>query len=552
MLQSLHINNVVLIDELDLDFAQGFGVLTGETGAGKSILLDSLGLVLGRRAETSLIRKGADKLSVTATFTNIDNPELMALLSENELEQSPEIMIKRTLNTSGVGKIFFNDQPISAKLLKEIGKYLVEIHGQFDNQGLLNPANHRSILDAFGGLDKQVNACKDAYKAYQTAKKKRTDFENNIAKAKEDEENLIHWVKELEQIAPRSGEMDELQARRQELMHAEKIIENLNYAYSSLQSADVASALRSAQAGIDKANNLVNDKYASIYEALDAALVQVNEAIEEIENASSDISLNANEQESIDSRIFALKDLARKHGCDVDALPEVLLAFKDKLNAITLGEDGLSELRSEEQQKRLAYIEAANLLHQSRVAAAQKLDAHVMSELPPLKMEKAKFITEIKSQDEVHWSENGADEVCFTVSTNPNSPQGALNKIASGGELARFMLALKVNLVQNSALATMIFDEVDAGIGGATAQAVGERLSRLGQKVQVLVVTHAPQVAALGDYHLKVEKNTVSDITTTRVYLLDETSRKEEIARMLSGEHITDEARAAAMQLMKK
>ena len=552
MLQSLHINNVVLIDELDLDFAQGFGVLTGETGAGKSILLDSLGLVLGRRAETSLIRKGADKLSVTATFTNIDNPELMALLSENELEQSPEIMIKRTLNTSGVGKIFFNDQPISAKLLKEIGKYLVEIHGQFDNQGLLNPTNHRSILDAFGGLDKQVNACKDAYKAYQAAKKKRAEFENNIAKAKEDEENLIHWVKELEQVAPRSGEMDELQARRQELMHAEKIIENLNYAYSSLQSADVASALRSAQAGIDKANNLVNDKYASIYEALDAALVQVNEAIEEIENASADISLNANEQESIDSRIFALKDLARKHGCDVDALPDVLLAFKEKLNAITLGEDGLSELRSEEQQKRLAYIEAANLLHQSRVAAAQKLDAHVMSELPPLKMEKAKCITEIKSQDEAHWSENGADEVCFTVSTNPNSPQGALNKIASGGELARFMLALKVNLVQNSSLATMIFDEVDAGIGGATARAVGERLARLGQKVQVLVVTHAPQVAALGDYHLKVEKNTVSDITTTKVYLLDEASRKEEIARMLSGEHITDEARAAAMQLMKK
>lgn len=552
MLQSLHINNVVLIDELDLDFAQGFGVLTGETGAGKSILLDSLSLVLGRRAETSLIRKGADKLSVTATFTNIDNPELMALLSENELEQSPEIMIKRTLNTSGVGKIFFNDQPISAKLLKEIGKYLVEIHGQFDNQGLLNPTNHRSILDAFGGLDKQVNACKDAYKAYQAAKKKRAEFENNIAQAKEDEENLIHWVKELEQIAPRSGEMDELQTRRQELMHAEKIIENLNYAYSSLQSADVASALRSAQAGIDKANNLVNDKYASIYEALDAALVQVNEAIEEIENASSDISLNANEQESIDSRIFALKDLARKHGCDVDSLPDVLLAFKEKLNAITLGEDGLSELCSEEQQKRLAYIEVANLLHQSRVAVAQKLDSHVMAELPSLKMEKAKFVTEIKSQDEAHWSENGADEVCFTVSTNPNSPQGALNKIASGGELARFMLALKVNLVQNSSLATMIFDEVDAGIGGATARAVGERLARLGRKVQVLVVTHAPQVAALGDYHLKVEKNTVSDITTTKVYLLDEASRKEEIARMLSGEHITDEARAAAMQLMKK
>lgn len=552
MLQSLHINNVVLIDKLDLDFASGFGVLTGETGAGKSILLDSLGLVLGRRAETSLIRQGTDKLSVTATFTDVNNPELDALLTENDLETSGEIMIKRTLNNSGVGKIFFNDQPISTKLLKEIGKYLVEIHGQFDNQGLLNQANHRAILDDFGALEKFLSDCQKAYHDYKSARKKLADFEADIAKAKQDEDNLIHWVKELEQVTPKVGEMEELQNRRQELMHAEKIIENLNYAYSALQASDVASALRSAQTGISKANNLVNDKYASIYDALDSALVQVNEAIDEIEDASSDISLNANEQENIDSRIFALKDLARKHSCDVDVLPDVLQQFKDQLKAITLGEEGLSDLRADEQKKRLAYIEAANALHQQRMATASKLDNLVMAELPPLKMEKAKFITEVKMLDEAHWSENGADEVCFTVSTNPNSPQGALNKIASGGELARFMLALKVNLVQNSTLATMIFDEVDAGIGGATARAVGERLARLGQRVQVLVVTHAPQVAALGDYHLKVEKNTVNDITTTKVYLLDDKSRKEEIARMLSGEHITDEARAAALQLMKK
>lgn len=552
MLQSLQINNVVLIEKMDLDFAQGFGVLTGETGAGKSILLDSLGLVLGRRAETSLIRQGTDKLSVTATFVNIDNPELKNLLLENDLEFSDEIMIKRTLNTSGVGKIFFNDQQISAKLLKEIGKYLVEIHGQFDNQGLLNPSNHLRILDEFGGTDKELALCKKAYHDYKSARQKRIDFEADIAKAKTDEDNLHHWVKELEQLAPKSGEMEELQIRRQELMHAEKIIENLNYAYSALQSADVASALRSALSGISKANNLVNDKYVSIYEVLDNALIQVNEAVDEIENASSDVSLNANEQENIEARIFALKDLARKHGCDVDALPQVLEQFKNQLNAIVLGEEGLGDLRADEQKKRLAYIEAANLLHQSRIKAARRLDGLVMAELPPLKMEKAKFITEVKSLDEAHWSDFGFDEVCFTVSTNPNSPQGAINKIASGGELARFMLALKVNLVQNSTVATMIFDEVDAGIGGATAQAVGERLARLGEKVQVLVVTHAPQVAALGDYHLKVEKNTVSDITTTKVFLLDDNARREEIARMLSGEHITDEARAAALQLIKK
>ncbi len=552
MLRSLHINNVVLIDKLDLDFADGFGVLTGETGAGKSILLDALGLILGRRAETSLIRQGTDKLSVTAVFSDINNPELTALLQENELETASEIMIKRTLQSSGIGKIFFNDQPISAKLLKEIGKYLVEIHGQFDNQGLLNPANHRAILDDFGGLQKALNDCGSSYKSYRVAQKKRIEVESNIAKAKEDEDNLAHWVKELEQINPQVGEMAELQTRRQELMQAEKIIENLNYAYSALQSSDITSALRSAQSGVSRANNLVNDKYASIYEALDNALIQVNEALEELENASADVALNANEQENIDNRIFALKDLARKHSCDVDALSDILQQFKDKLNAITLGEDGLSDLRTDEQKKRLAYIESANNLHKLRIKTAEKLDALVMNELPPLKMEKAKFITEIKSLGEDRWSEQGFDDVCFTVSTNPNSPQGAINKIASGGELARFMLALKVNLVQTSSVPTMIFDEVDTGIGGAVARAVGERLSRLGQKVQVLVVTHAPQVASLGDYHLKVEKNTINDITTTKVYQLDDVARQEEIARMLSGAVVTDEARAAAQQLLKK
>lgn len=552
MLRSLNINNVVLIDKLDLDFGSGFIALTGETGAGKSILLDSLGLVLGRRAETSLIRQGADKLSVTATFDNINNPEFNQLLQDNDLELSSEIMIKRSLSSSGNGKIFFNDQPISAKLLKEIGRFLVEIHGQFDNQGLLNPANHRAILDSFGGYDSELQDCHDAYFAYKQAAQSRLEYEQAILKAKQDEENLHHWVKELEQISPRQGEFAELQTRRQELMQSEKIIENLNYAYSALQSSDVASALRAALSGISKANNLVNDKYASIYEAIDSALVQYSEALDEIESASSDIALNSNEQENIDSRIFALKDLARKHGCEVDELADVLLKFQAQLNALTQGEDKLGELKKSEQAARQAYLKAANALHNCRVSAALRLDKAVMSELPPLKMEKAKFITQINTVDENRCSANGLDEVCFTVSTNPNSPQGPLNKIASGGELSRFMLALKVNLVSAGEVSTMVFDEIDSGIGGAVARAVGERLSRLGQTVQVLVVTHSPQVAALGDAHYKVEKNTVDNITTTVVYELKGSSRQEEIARMLSGDVITDEARAAAQQLMKK
>lgn len=553
MLRSLNISNVVLIDRLDIDFNAGFGVLTGETGAGKSILLDSLGLVLGKRAETSLIRKGADKLSVTAVFDNVIDKELLELLQENDIEiENNELMIKRSLNTSGVGKIFVNDQVVSAKLLKEIGKYLVEIHGQFDNQGLLNPANHLSILDNFGGYETLLKNCSQAHKEYKEIIKKRAQAESDILKAKEDEENLTHWIKELEAMSVKSGEMEELQARRQEMMSAEKIIENLNYAYASLtQGKDVSSSIRSAQSGISKANNYVNGKYDEIYASLDRALIEITEVVDQIENISSEIGLNSNEQEKIDSRIFALKDVARKHGVTVDDLPKTLEDFKSQLCSIEKSDEILSQLRKEEQVKRLAYVESANSLHKARIETAQKLDKLVMNELPPLKMEKAKFVTEVNQRSESEWSDKGFDDVCFTVATNPNSPQGPINKIASGGELSRFMLALKVNLASSTNIPTMIFDEVDAGIGGAVAQAVGERLSRLGKEVQVLVVTHAPQVAALGNYHFKVSKSTVDDITTTNICALDINERKEEIARMLAGETITDEARAAAVKLMK-
>ena len=552
MLRSLSIRNVVLIDSLDLDFASGFGVLTGETGAGKSILLDALGLVLGRRAETSLIRQGADKLSVTAVFDSIDNADLNALLQANDLEPASAIMIRRSLTASGSGKIFFNDQPVSAKLLKEIGKHLVEVHGQFDNQGLLNPANHRAVLDEFGGHKAALSETSAAFCRYKSAKQLRLDYEQLIAKAKEDEDNLTHWIKELETIAPQSGELAELQSRRQEMMHSEKIIENLNYAYSALNSSDIASVLRSAESGIAKANCYVNDKYAAIYEALDHALIEVSDAIEQIESASAEISFDAKEQDMIDTRIFTLRDLARKHGCEADELPAVLARFKEQLNSITSGEDKLSELKIAEQNARLDYLRAAHNLHDLRSAAALKLDAAVMSELPPLKMEKAKFVTQVTAQDESRYSEFGADDVCFTVATNPNSPQGPLNKIASGGELSRFMLALKVNLARTSPEVTMVFDEIDTGIGGATSRAVGERLARLGRNGQVLVVTHSPQVAALGDSHFKVSKHTKDNITTTDVVRLDAAARQEEIARMLSGDTITDEARAAALQLMKR
>lgn len=552
MLRSLYIRNVVLIDKLDLDFGSGLSVLTGETGAGKSILLDSLGLVLGSRAETSLIRSGEDKLSVTAVFDGQSgNAPLQKLLAENEIDGGDEIIIKRTLERGGKGKIFVNDQPVSARLLKEIGSQLVEIHGQFDNQGLLNPSNHRDILDAYGRYPDELNRTASAWEEYRRARDERARAEADLGKARDEEENLRHWVRELEQIAPVKGEENELSARRQELMHSEKIIESLNYAYQTLNgSRDVSSALRQAMSAVDKANQYVEGRYDEIYAALDRSLVELTDAVERIESASADINLNSDEQENIDSRLFALKDLARKHGVAVDDLSATLDEFRRRLNRIELGEDHINALRKAEQEKRLAYLEAAGSLHAARVEAADELDQKIMQELPPLKMEKARFVTGIEKLPEANWSEHGFDAVAFTVSTNPNSPQGPLGKIASGGELARFMLALKVNLAQSSKVGTMIFDEVDAGIGGATAQAVGERLSRLGQDVQVLVVTHSPQVAAQGRQHYKVEKNTRDNITTTAVFELCEADRREEIARMLAGATITAEARAAAKALM--
>ncbi len=553
MLLSLSIRNVVLIDKLDLDFKSGLSVLTGETGAGKSILLDSLGLLLGNRAETGLIRQGEDKLSVTGIFTKPADKQFSELLENYDLEADDELIIKRSLSRDGKNKIFFNDQPLSAKVLKEIGHFLVEVHGQFDNQGLLNPANHLDILDSYGRYQENLRVTAEAFANYKQAKKERVTAEQNIAQAKTDEDNLRHWVAELRQLNIVENEEENLMQRRQELMNAEKIVDSINYAYGALtQGADVSGALRQAQNAVDKVNLLVNDKYKSLAEMLEQAAIDVNESINELEDLASHISMNQSEQENIEERLFALRAMARKHQVSINDLPGVLVDFENKLSAIEYGEDKLKKLSAAEVEAKNEYIKQAKALSLKRQETAQNLDAQVMAELLPLKMEKAKFVTMISQTEEDNWSAKGYDTAVFTVSTNPNSPQGPLNKIASGGELARFMLALKVNLAQSASIGTMIFDEVDAGVGGATAQAVGERLARLAEKVQVLVVTHSPQVAARGNNHFKVAKHTTDNITTTTVTELNEKARYEEIARMLAGEVITDEARAAAKVLIEK
>lgn len=553
MLTSLSIRNVVLIDKLDLDFRSGLSVLTGETGAGKSILLDSLGLVLGGRAETGLIRQGEDKLSVTASFdVDFKTSPLFGVFAQYELDMpDDELIIKRTLNRDGKGKIFVNDQPVSVRILKEIGRFLVEVHGQFDNQGLLNPANHREVLDAFGNYQPLLVKTRESYHVWKQAAAARQKAEDDIARARSDEEDLRHWVDELEKLGTFSGEEEKLTRRRLELMNAEKLIDNLNGAYNVLNGNwDILSAVRQAQSAMERANQLVEGKYDDIVAMLEQTLINAEEAVNEIEAASQSINLDNGELDNVEERLFTLRSLARKHQCAVDELSAVLERFQAQLNTLQKGEEGLSALLQAEETAYQAYVDTAGELSRRRKAAALQLDTKVMTELVPLKMEKARFITMCDKLEKSAWNENGFDNVCFTVSTNPNSPQGPLSKIASGGELARFMLALKVNLAQSSRIPTMIFDEVDAGVGGATAKAVGERLARLAKDVQVLVVTHSPQVAASGNHHFKVEKATKDNITTTTVKELNPQERQEEIARMLAGETISDAARAAAKVLI--
>ena len=545
MLKTLSIRNVVLIDSLDIDFSGGLTVLSGETGAGKSILLDSLGLLLGSRSESSLVRTGADKLSVTGVFEVRPDNKIYDIAAEYDLEVDGDIIIKRTISADGRGKILFNDQIITLKLLRELSRCLIEIHGQHDNQGLLNPATHCDILDSCGACGKELAAVREAFSAYKTAAAALRSREEALNKAKEDEENLKHWVQELNKLAPKKGEEETLRIRRSELMNAEKIIEKMNAAYAYLNgSSSVLDSIAKAQNAISRVNEIVNNKYADIEQNLETALYSLNDAVERIEAGSADVSLNQNEIDDIETRLFALRSVAKKHRTEIDMLPEKQEELSVALQNLQNGEDSLRELQEEVRRLREAYIAAAS--------TAAKLDKSIMRELPPLKMEKAVFRTSVIPKEESQWSEKGWDSVCFEVSTNPNTPMGALNKIASGGELSRFMLALKVNLAQTSSQETLIFDEIDTGIGGATAEAVGERLARLAEKVQVMVVTHSPQVAAFGSEHFKVEKTTQNDITTTRLEKLTAAGKVEEIARMLAGEKITKEARAAAHVLLNK
>ncbi len=549
MLLALSIRDVVLIEALDLEFARGLVVITGETGAGKSILLDALGLALGSRATSGLVRQGAAQAAVTATFEA--DAAIDSLLSENAIgrDDGEPLIVRRTVKADGGSRAFINDQPVSSALLRDVGARLVEIHGQHDDRGLLAPAGHRALLDAFGRIDlAPVGAC---HAAMRTADAALDAARTALDDATRDREWLVHTVAELDAFGPEPGEEAQLADMRTTLQRAERLSGELGDIMALVEGADGAlPKLRAAARALDR----VAREHATLGEALaaiDRAIIEGAVADEQLQRAAQLHIHDPSRLEADETRLFDLRSLARKHRVAPDDLAALATELRAKLNAIEEGGTGIARLTREADTARKAFVEAAAKVTAARTAAAARLDAAVATELLPLKLDAARFRTSIAPGLE---TEMGTDRVEFKVSTNPGAPFAAMTKIASGGELSRFILALKVALAEEGGAGTMIFDEIDRGVGGAVASAIGDRLARLAQGRQVLVVTHSPQVAARGGEHLLIAKNSANDsgalVTRTNLRTLNAAERREEIARMLSGAEVTDEARAQAARLV--
>ena len=560
MLQSLSIRDFVLIEKLDLTFARGaavsgphggLGALTGETGAGKSILIDALGLALGARAESGVVRRGATQASISASFDLDKDHPAHAILVEQGLDDEDVLTLRRAIGADGRGRAFVNDQPASVGLLRRLGDTLVEIQGQMDQHGLLDMATHRGSLDAFAGLEKQGATVRAAWQAWRTAEQARADAEASAAAARRDEAFLRHAVKELETLAPKADDEETLATERQMLRAGTALGEAVTQALGELeQGKGAVSALSAAHRLIERNVDKAAGRLDAPLAALERALSEATEAQAQLEAARDALEFDPARLEKIEERLFALRALARKHSVTVPELASLAERMSAQLAALDDGEAGLKKLAAAANAARMAYVSAAEAQAAARRKGAAKLDKAVTSELAPLKLEKAKFVTEVAALPEADWSEGGTDRVQFTVATNPGTPPAPIARIASGGELSRFLLALKVCLAKVGDAATIVFDEVDSGIGGATAAAVGERLKRLAKDVQVLVVTHSPQVAAIADRHWLIRKTTTRTAASTDVLALDAKGRREEIARMLSGAEVTAEARAAADRLL--
>jgi DNA repair protein RecN (Recombination protein N) len=555
MLAQLSIRDIVLIDRLDLGLDDGLSVLTGETGAGKSILLDGFALALGARGDGGLVRHGEAQGQVSAVFDLPMSHPARVLAQAQEIDTDGDLILRRVQYADGRTRAFVNDQPVSVQILRMIGAALVEIHGQHDDRALTDPAQHRTILDGFGELAEQAA---EVARASETLKKARQALQSQrirVETARKEADFLRHAVAELGKLAPEPGEEDALAAKRQGMMAAEKVARDIIEAYEAVGGtaspvAALSGVLRRLERRAAQAPELVDPSIA----ALTTAVVALEEAGETLQAAVRAAEFDPRVLERVEERLFALRAAARKFDVPVDALPALAETMAADLAALDESEGSLKRLEAELAEAEAAYVALATVLSAGRIRAATALDAAVKAELPPLKLERARFITQIDSDPDARGPE-GLDRVEFWVETNPGTRPGPMMKVASGGELSRFMLALKVVLAERGSAPTLVFDEIDTGVGGAVADAIGERLARLAARVQVISVTHAPQVAAKAGQHFLIAKSAeggegASERTVTRVSPLQDGSRREEIARMLAGASITEEARAAASKLL--
>ncbi len=551
MLGTLSVRNIVLIDQIDIVLDAGLTVLTGETGAGKSILLDALALALGGRGDQSLVRTGMESGQVTAVLHLPPDHPVRALLGANEIPDDEEVILRRVQYADGRTRAFINDNPVSAGLLRDVGRLAVEIHGQHADRALVDTATHRALLDAYGGHDAEREATASAYRAVTAAENAVARQRAKVERAQRDEDYARHVVAELEELMPRSGEETDLAERRQHLMQIEKSADDVRDADEVLNGPTAPGPVLATL--MRRLSRKEEGLFGPLAEALDQTLIALDRAHEGLETLKREMEYDPQELERVEERLFALRAAARKHRVAPDDLTGVLERYHADLAALESGAEELAALEKAAQSARAEYDRAAAALSKARKKAAAELIKAVGRELPDLKLAAARFIVDFDTDDS-RVSMNGFDQAAFHVQTNPGTSPGPLMKVASGGELARFLLALKVVLADRGSAPVLIFDEVDSGVGGAVADAIGKRLARLAEKVQVISVTHAPQVAARARQHLLIEKQAVKEgaFMRTHVRPLAGEARNEELARMLAGARITDEARAAAGRLLSE
>jgi DNA repair protein RecN (Recombination protein N) len=553
MLARLSIRDIVLIDRLDIDFASGLSVLTGETGAGKSILLDAFALALGARGDVALVRHGAEQGQVTASFELPAGHPVRALMAANDIPAEDELILRRVQFADGRTRAFVNDQPVSAQALKMLGSALVEIHGQHDERALVDAATHRRLLDAFAGLEREATEVECLWDERRAREAEVTTHRAEVERARREADWLRHAVEELTRLAPEPAEETVLAERRAAMMQAEKVAGDLRDAHEAV--AGIQSPVPALSAAVRRLERRAVQAPALIepaVKALDAALTALDDASSHLDAALRAADHDPRELERIEERLFALRAAGRKYNVPVDGLNALAARHAADLSLIEAGAEQLAALEVAAREADERYRAAAAALSGGRKQAAEKLDKAVNAELKPLKLERAKFSTEIMTEPAAP-GPHGIDRIEFWVQTNPGTRPGPLMRVASGGELARFLLALKVVLADRGSAPTLVFDEIDTGVGGAVADAIGVRLGRLGRRAQVMAVTHAPQVAARADRHYVISKSALDKgkRVATRVAEVAADKRREEIARMLAGAEITAEARAAAERLIK-